>query len=69
MLQLPARFLISPPTISFFFFSFFLLFPRFQYIMKPHLGLDPERHCSDCFSRYDKETVAVALADVYGCAF
>ena len=64
MLQLPARFLISPPTIS-----FFLLSPRFQYIMKPHLGLDPERHCSDCFSRYDKETVAVALADVYGCAF
>jgi hypothetical protein len=38
-------------------------------ISAPYEGLNPKKHCSDSFTRYDKETVAVALAKTYGCDF
>lgn len=35
----------------------------------PFLGLDPRSSCTDEFTRFDRETVHVAISDVYGCDF
>lgn len=40
-----------------------------QYAFRPHNDLDPKVHCSDVFTRYDKETVAVAMTETYDCSF
>jgi len=40
----------------------------FKDVVKPFVGLDPTEHCAG-ISRYDKETVIVAVANTYDCAF
>jgi len=45
------------------------LYDLHRYVFDSTGRLDAKRHCSDQFDRYDKETVAVALAASYNCDF